>query len=120
MYGYLFEYLHFNWDLFWPWLALGNGFSSSPALVQWFEYTGVLGGSLWVLTANVLAFNSLHSKRFISLALCIFFPIGLSLVEPSLKEIDKLNVVVVQPNIDPYSEKFDGMGPEEQLENSCF
>ncbi len=112
-----FEYLHFNWDLSWPWLALGNGFSSSPALVQWYEYTGVLGGSLWVLTANVLAFNSWHSKRFISLALWILLPIGLSfLVEPSLKEIDKVNVVVVQPNIDPYSEKFDGMGPEKQLE----
>ena len=34
-----FEYLHFNWDLSWPWLTLGNGFSAYPSLIQWYEYT---------------------------------------------------------------------------------
>ena len=44
-----FEYLHLNWDLSWPWLTLGNVFSINYKWVQWYEYTGVLGGSLWVL-----------------------------------------------------------------------
>ena len=30
------EYFHLNWDLSWPWLTLGNVFSSFPLIVQWF------------------------------------------------------------------------------------
>jgi apolipoprotein N-acyltransferase len=26
-------------------------------VIQWYEYTGVLGGSLWVLVLNILLFN---------------------------------------------------------------
>ena len=39
-----FEYLHFNWDIEWPWLTLGNGFANHVKLIQWYEYTGVMGG----------------------------------------------------------------------------
>ncbi|MBK7334685.1 MAG: hypothetical protein IPJ00_00350 [Saprospirales bacterium] len=39
-----FEYLHLRWELSWPWLTLGNAFSEFPSWVQWYEYTGVLGG----------------------------------------------------------------------------
>ena len=49
-----FEYWHLNWELSWPWLTLGNVFASNTHLVQWYEYTGVLGGSLWILLINVL------------------------------------------------------------------
>ena len=48
------EFLHLNWDLSWPWLTLGNVFANFPSLIQWYEYTGVLGGSFWVLSVNVL------------------------------------------------------------------
>ena len=54
-----FEYLHLNWDLSWPWLTLGNVFANVPNLVQWYEYTGVLGGTLWVLLINILIFHFL-------------------------------------------------------------
>ncbi|MBT7480805.1 MAG: apolipoprotein N-acyltransferase, partial [Flavobacteriales bacterium] len=43
------EYLHLHWELAWPWLTLGNVFATIPDIVQWYEYTGVLGGSLWIL-----------------------------------------------------------------------
>ena len=48
------EYLHLHWELAWPWLTLGNVFATVPDIVQWYEYTGVLGGSLWVLILNIL------------------------------------------------------------------
>ena len=51
------EYLHLNWDLSWPWLTLGNAFANVPDVVQWYEFTGFLGGSLWVLFINVLLFS---------------------------------------------------------------
>ena len=58
-----FEYFHFNWELNWPWLTLGNGFAQWPSLVQWYEVTGVLGGSAWVLGCNYLAFK-LYTNRY--------------------------------------------------------
>src|SRR5688572_10238010 len=48
-----FEYIHLNWELSWPWLTLGNVFAMQPSWVQWYEYTGASGGSLWVLLVNV-------------------------------------------------------------------
>ncbi|HML86425.1 MAG TPA: hypothetical protein PKE52_14820, partial [Bacteroidales bacterium] len=47
-----FEWWHMNWDLSWPWLNLGNGFGAYPKMIQWYEFTGILGGSLWVLLVN--------------------------------------------------------------------
>ncbi|HSM46585.1 MAG TPA: hypothetical protein VK872_02115, partial [Draconibacterium sp.] len=40
-----FEYFHFRWDIQWPWLTLGNGFANNVKIIQWYEFTGVLGGS---------------------------------------------------------------------------
>ena len=51
------EFLHLNWELSWPWLTLGNAFAQKPEWVQWYEYTGVFGGSLWILVLNVLIFK---------------------------------------------------------------
>ena len=50
------EYWYTVGDFSWPWLILGNGFSHDVWAVQWYEYTGVFGGSLWVLIANILIF----------------------------------------------------------------
>ncbi|KQC34121.1 acyltransferase [Nonlabens sp. YIK11] len=117
-----FEYLHLHWDFSWPWLNLGNGFSEYTSWIQWYEYTGTFGGSLWVWGTNISLF--LLWKRFresgtklnlfvsvkvtrISLTL-IGIPILISLF---LKPDDSLDgdtseVVILQPNIDPYAEKY--------------
>lgn len=58
----LYEYGHHRWDLSWPWLCLGNGFSGMVNLVQWYEFTGTLGGSLWVLLVNILAFFTVFTS----------------------------------------------------------
>ncbi len=58
-----FEYFHLqNWGLSWPWLTLGNVFATQPDWVQWYEYTGVSGGGLWVLTVNILVFRLLWGR----------------------------------------------------------
>ena len=56
-----FEYLHMRHDLTWPWLTLGNSFSTFPTWVQWYEYVGVYGGTFWILAANVLFFKLIHN-----------------------------------------------------------
>lgn len=108
-----FEYLHMQWDLTWPWLNLGNSFGHAHVLVQWYAYTGTLGGTLWVLLINILIYNYLKNsierkKALIAISTVVSIPIFLSLliyVTYSNKGT-KIEVVVVQPNIDPYNEKF--------------
>ena len=41
----------------WPWLVFGNAFARTTTLVQWYEYTGLLGGSLWVWAVNLGIFG---------------------------------------------------------------
>ena len=105
-----FEYIHFNWDLSWPWLTLGNVFSETPSIVQWYEYTGVMGGSLWILIINITLYNFILKRRLTTLIFLFFYlivPITISfLLINDIDEEKNLNVLVVQPNIDPYKEKF--------------
>jgi len=119
-----FEYLHLNWILTWPWLNLGNGFASYYNWVQWYEFTGALGGTLWVLVGNLLVFETIRRMRdenlkskivdrysiFILtvLALWIAIPIGGSFIyyHNFIEKPDPVSFVVVQPNVDPYSEQY--------------
>jgi len=117
-----FEYIHLNWDLSWPWLTLGNGFSTSYKWIQWYEYTGVFGGGLWILIVNILVFIVLKKiffehknwkqqwKRMLFIIVIIITPIAFSLHRYYSYQETKnpVNVTVVQPNVDPYSEKFSG------------
>ncbi|MGB1020521.1 MAG: apolipoprotein N-acyltransferase [Flavobacteriaceae bacterium] len=113
-----FEKLHLFWDLSWPWLHLGHAFADKIYWIQWYEYTGVAGGSLWVLLINIGLFEVL--KKYLShprivlikntipwllmLALPIVFSFHLYNQVPSGTE--KINMVLVQPNVDPYTEKY--------------
>lgn len=127
-YWLTFEFIHLNWDLSWPWLSLGNVFAMRTNWVQWYEYTGTAGGSLWVLLSNILVFNVLlryrkegRSTGYFMLAaawvLTLCVPILLSLfIRPQLTLLhNKYNVVVVQPNYDPYDVKFAAGKEEMQL-----
>ncbi len=113
------EVLHKNWDLSFPWLNLGNGFASRVEWIQWYEHVGAFGGTFWVLVVNLLLFWALRLfiqtkqlKPFIwrsltVITLLVILPISLSYMRYlSYKEKGELTkVVVVQPNIDIYTEK---------------
>ena len=86
-----FEKLHLGWEFSWPWLNLGNGFSEYITWIQWYEYTGTFGGTLWVLLTNTLVFTSIlkynqeKSKQIIKVAvlktsLLISIPILVSFI----------------------------------------
>ncbi len=112
-----FEYLHHNWDLSWPWLTLGNVFASYPSVIQWYEYTGVLGGSLWILLFNVVIYHSFKNKKSYRLLTSILIlPFIFNFFISTEEKGEEVNIVIVQPNIDPYFEKFDGLSSIEQLE----
>lgn len=116
-----FEFLHLDWDLTWPWLNLGNAFATSTGLIQWYEYTGTGGGTIWILTVNILLFRWLqnHSKkRTFTLAAVLLLPMIIShiILLNYQEESDPVEVVVIQPNIDPYNEKFSGMSTDAQMD----
>lgn len=110
-----FEYLHLNWDIAWPWITLGNVFAIQHNWIQWYEYTGILGGSLWILLANIIVLKQLTAKQRkvipagIKILLIILLPIAISAWVKSNVVADgkTISLVAVQPNIDPFGEKFD-------------
>lgn len=114
------EYLHLNWDLSWPWLTLGNVFANTPNIVQWYEFTGFLGGSLWVLLMNILLFRlylSKEKKTALLPLLVLILPLFSShYLDFTTANEEQLNVLVVQPNVDPYTDKFN-VGYKQQLDD---
>ncbi len=121
------EYLYIRGEISFPWLTLGNGFATSHYFVQWYEYTGVLGGSVWVLIVNILIFEALklvrkgdglksYRQKMLLPLLVIIVPILYSIGRyvSYKEEVNPIAVAVLQPNIDPYNEKFDGLSQEEQ------
>lgn len=123
-----YEYLHQSWDLAFPWMNLGNGFAEAHYLVQWYEYTGIYGGTLWVLLSNILAFeiwravqNGTGKRNILILsaseAALVLIPVATSLIIyfGYTEKSNPANVVAVQPNIDPY-EKFGKLSASKQIE----
>lgn len=126
-----FEYLHYRWELSWPWLSMGNVFANDVKMIQWYDITGVTGGSLWILLVNLIFFFIIRDAfwlktrplilqkfRLVIVTLFIFIPVAISLktyysYEEKIRPAD---ILLVQPNIDPYTDKFSGMSMTEQLD----
>jgi len=110
-----FEYLHHCWELSWPWLTLGNCFANTTNWVQWYELTGTSGGSLWILSVNILLTKMILGgerdiKKYLRPAAFILVPVLISYLIFAVRTVSpgkKINVTVIQPNLDPYHEKFD-------------
>jgi len=151
-----FEYFFHNSEIAWPWLTLGNSLGTVTPIVQWYEYTGVLGGSLWIILANGALFAALRAFRGLNSTaskasrakegsgneaqvvriptesvrikisllllwgLVLFTPMALSAILLATYHDQeggaKVEVVAIQPRIDPWNEKFEGMGAVEQAE----
>jgi apolipoprotein N-acyltransferase len=122
-YWMAFEYLHLNWDLNWPWLNVGNGFSAYYRWVEWYEFTGTFGGTIWALVANILLFlliyqGSFNRSRFplkkkdfilipgILLWIIVPLVISWSIYHSYEEKSNPVTIVVVQPNLDPYKEQY--------------
>ena len=118
------EHSYQNWQVTWPWLVLGNSFATTTKLVQWYEYTGFLGGSLWVLLVNMLLYRIILLKgrqkpiriSVVALSAIVFIPIisSLCIYYNYREEENPVEFAVLQPNIDPYTDKFGGMTQMQQ------
>jgi apolipoprotein N-acyltransferase len=115
-----YEYLHQTWDLNFPWMTLGNGFAVSHQWIQWYEYTGVYGGTLWIWIINILLFliytglregksRTLRLSLIVAFVLVLILPLSSSLYRYNSyqEQVNPSNIVVAQPNIDPYAKESD-------------
>lgn len=115
-----YEFLHHYWDLSWPWLTLGNGWSNLTGAVQFVSVTGVFGISFWVLFSAALFYRYLTEsvKPILYSALIIFFAFPLFSVLATmsihLSNEEPVEVVIVQPNSDSY-EPFGGHSSLDEL-----
>ena len=120
LYWVAFEHFHYDWESAWPWLSLGNVFSITPSWVQWYSFTGVLGGSFWVLIVNLLLFRAyqnvllkgekwkIQTPLFYLAGLAFLLPMAISLITYfNYTEKERpIEVVAIQPNENPYGSKF--------------
>ncbi len=108
------EFLHVQWSLAFPMFQLGNFLAVWPQFIQWYEWTGVFGGSLWILGGNLLILHAFtaeakqYSIRAVYLATLLLIPIAISFVlEMRFAEGEKtVEVLSLHPNTNCYSEKF--------------
>ena len=125
------ERAYFSAQISWPWLVLGNAFARSTGLAQWYEYTGSLGGSLWIWACNLALFGfwtALRGRRtdkwnakariasVAGLALLFIGPaVTSAVIGARYQEVSegKQDVMVLQPNIDPY-QKFQLLNQSQQ------
>lgn len=125
------ERFYFDAEISWPWLVLGNGFARSTAMIQWYEVTGVLGGSLWVWACNLAVFGmsvvlsdgswkkmNTKARAAATLGCAVLFivpPVASAIRYAGYEEVSEgsFEAVALQPNIDPYN-KFEALNQKEQ------
>lgn len=117
-----YEFIYSHLTICFPSLYIGTLFVTLKAnnlFIQWYEYTGVLGGTAWVMICNALLFYTFRKKHLtgnwkacktnIILSCCaIILPllISLAMYYSYEEKGEKMECVLVQSNLDPYTEKF--------------
>ena len=74
----LFEILLTKWDLAWSWLTFGHAMGNMNYFVQWYSFTGVYLGTVWIIVSALLLNKMLKTKRsgdYLQLALVLSIPI---------------------------------------------
>ena len=113
-----FEYLSNHSVYLSPWVNLGNGLSKDILFIQWYEITGVSGGTLWIISSNLLltlflislSGNKQKSRIYLFIWLSVvIIPSGISILRfYTIGQSDSppAEVVIIQPDIDPFTEKY--------------
>lgn len=103
------EYIYYSADVMsFPWLLLGHGFSNDIWAVQWYEYTGVFGGTLWAICSNIAIFEAMRTRRKVAkvrATIISLLPMIASIIiyiayTPSN---ETMRISVIQPNVECYS-----------------
>ncbi len=122
-----YEFLHHNWDLAWPWLAIGNAWAKQISLIQYISITGHLGITFWVTLTAAIAYQAIKtsnknyaiSATAILLALPLASLLFFALDKPVYSDATLIPVTVIQPNHDSYLE-YGGLSGNDEVIDSLF
>ena len=108
-----YEYLIHHWEFAYPFLVIGNGLSVYPELAQWYEYTGVLGGTAWILGINIFIYLLIESKFEVKHSMiCLGIIVVPSIISYAIYQLypdntgQSIKVAAVHTNIDAKTEKY--------------
>lgn len=109
------EFIHHHWELAHPMLTLGYIFGYFPSWIQWYAYTGVLGGSLWLFFINMSIVYVLDksivgislTKGMLCMGLAIIpFMVSLLMFDKYQEKSDPIKVVATHAYINWQTEKY--------------
>lgn len=129
----LFEWGHSLSQFSYPWLTVGYTQVNNSYWIQFIDLTGIWGASLLLCYINVIIYDMMRrigsavegkarlsrfKKELSFLALLIVLPLIYGFISfgryGSTRKHEKINVVLVQPDIDPW-EKWQTMPPLEMI-----
>jgi len=82
-----FEYYNLCVDWGWAWTNVGNGLAAFTKGIQWYQFTGIAGGTLWILLLNIGVYElikkgyfkqPIFKKQTLALIALFILPIGIS------------------------------------------
>jgi apolipoprotein N-acyltransferase len=111
------EYIQNFFELGSPFFNLGHSLGAAPKLIQWYEYTGAAGGTLWILFVNILLYKLIKTfiektgkwkKPTIYVLSALLLPMVLSLAIYFTYEEkgNNVEVLVVHPSTDNSDVKY--------------
>jgi apolipoprotein N-acyltransferase len=82
----ILEQLYFFWEFESPFSSLGIVLGTVPELIQWYQFTGILGGTAWILATNIILskiivqfiFQKISLRKISALLLTITLPVIIS------------------------------------------
>jgi apolipoprotein N-acyltransferase len=100
-----------------PFYNLGNNLGKLPHIIQWYEFTGAAGGTLWILVVNFLLYalvktlksNSRHLvRRGVATLVILFGPVFVSLIlfYSYHEKGPKTEVLIIHPGTDCSNVKY--------------
>ena len=114
-----YEYISCRSEISFPWLLAGNSFTTNLDKIQFIEYTGVYGISLWIIIISTLIYyvfknlkqdySKLRSRKVIITILLItilyilpnFFT-KIIINRKNYQQSDEITTTIIQPNINPW------------------
>lgn len=100
-----------------PFYNLGNSLGANPKIIQWYEFTGSAGGTLWILATNFLTYSLgeklLNHRQKLAKQIALVFgvvciPLIISfLIFNSYKENGiRSEVLIIHPSTDNHDVKY--------------